>query len=103
MALAREETMGLKESQRLMAVVIVAVALVVLLAVGSHIAAAADSPRQRLLLDFGWRFQNGDPSADVAKSLEYPEPKDLAKTRKPDVVDEPKLAAARVDPVATHL
>src|SRR4051812_20753699 len=32
---------------------------------------AADAPRERLLMDFGWRFQNGDPS-EVGTSLDYP-------------------------------
>ena len=38
-------------------------------------ASAQTSPRERVLMDFGWRFQNGDP-AEVGKTLDYPEADD---------------------------
>src|SRR4051812_7236868 len=63
---------------------------------------AADAPRERLLMDFGWRFQNGDPN-EVGTSLDYPEVKDLAKIRKADLQLGPKLEAERVDAVKAHL
>ena len=41
---------------------------------------AADSPREKLLLDFGWKFHLGD-APDAGTNLNYPEVSDLAKTR----------------------
>jgi len=79
---------------------------VVLLAfLGCRIAAAAgadEPPRQRLCMDFGWRFQNGDP-ADAGQALVFPEVKDLAKVRKADIAAEAKLALSRIDAAVAHL
>jgi beta-galactosidase len=53
---------------------------------------AADSPRERLLLDFGWRFHLGAaPDADFR--FDYPEVGDLAKTRLDQLAMENKLVA----------
>jgi len=41
---------------------------------------AAGSPRERVLMDSGWQFHLGDPP-DVGNQFDYPEIKDLAKTR----------------------
>src|SRR5579885_570136 len=64
--------------------------------------AAPRSPRERLLMDFGWAFQLGDP-ADAGKNFDYPELDDLAKARLDDDTKEAALAASRPDPVATNL
>jgi beta-galactosidase len=61
------------------------------------------SPRQRMLLDAGWRFQLGDP-ADVTTSVTvYPEIADLAKLQYiSGTGSEAYLETVRPDPVATH-
>ena len=41
---------------------------------------AADSPRERLLMDFNWRFHLGD-APDANGKFDYPEVSDLAKIR----------------------
>ena len=41
---------------------------------------AVDSPRERLLMDFGWRFHLGD-APDSGSQFDFPEVDDLAKTR----------------------
>lgn len=40
----------------------------------------AESPREKLLLDFGWKFHLGD-APDAKRQFDYPEVSDLAKTR----------------------
>jgi beta-galactosidase len=67
------------------------------------------SPRQRLLLDTGWRFQVGDPVDVTTNVTVYPEIPDLTKLEDsgtgaeftgPD--SETNLMTLRPDPVATH-
>ena len=53
------------------------IAVIVLLA--GFAAVAAESPRERLLMDFNWRFRLGD-APDAGSIFDYPEVKDLAKT-----------------------
>src|SRR5580700_4726221 len=71
-----------------------------LLLIFANVASAV--PRQRLLMDFSWRFHLGDPP-DAAQQFDFPEIADLAKMRMPDLARIPKLIAARIDPVAAHL
>ena len=66
------------------------------------------SPRGRLLLDAGWRFQLGDP-ADVTTNVTcYPEISDLAKLDADEVgsatntSSETYMETIRIDPIATH-
>jgi beta-galactosidase len=66
------------------------------------------SPRNRISLDNGWRFQFGDP-ADVTTNVTwYPEISDLAKLDAGEVGSatntdsESYMETIRVDPVATH-
>src|SRR5437667_11468945 len=71
--------------------------------VSARAAIAAEAPpRERLLMDFGWRFQPGDP-ADAGKIFDYPEVKSLGKTNAEDIEQEAKLAAGQPDPVANNL
>src|SRR5882724_9849881 len=80
------------------------------LAVFLAINVLADAPRERLLLDSGWRFQLGDP-ADLTNVSEtnvayYPEINDLAKIQTSALSgpgSETNLATLRPDPVATHM
>jgi len=68
-------------------------------------APAADSPRERLLLDFNWRFQLGD-APDAGTNFDYPEVKDLAKTKNGEVGLEGNLVSGdptRIDPTAPDL
>jgi len=60
------------------------------------------SPRQRLLLDAGWRFIIHDPPDAQADVTDYPEISNLAKLQAADVEAERKLEQTRPDPVATH-
>ncbi|HEV2436088.1 MAG TPA: beta-galactosidase GalA [Verrucomicrobiae bacterium] len=53
----------------------------------------APAPRERLLLDFGWRFHLGDVP-DAGTRFDYPEVSDLAKTRLDQLEKEKKLAAS---------
>ena len=62
---------------------------------------AADSPRQRLLIDDGWRFTLGDPS-DAGRTFVYPEPGRLDKTSPRDV-QQAKIAATRPSAAETNL
>ncbi len=57
------------------------------------------SPRERLLMDSGWRFQSGDPQ-QVGASLDFPEEKDLAKIRKADLAVAEKLATQQAAAMA---
>ncbi|MDD4923181.1 MAG: glycoside hydrolase family 2 TIM barrel-domain containing protein, partial [Bacteroidales bacterium] len=57
-----------------------------------------ENPRERLLFDFGWKFQLGDP-ADVDSTLNYAEVEHLDKTWPEEINQEIKLGEERVDPV----
>jgi len=63
---------------------------------------AAESPRERLLMDFNWRFQLGD-APDAGGLFDYPEVKDLAKTRLNEIGEGAKLIAKLPDPVENNL
>ncbi len=58
--------------------------------------------RERLLMDRGWRFTNGDPS-EVSTALDYPEAADLTKVRVADLQNQAKIAAGQVDAAKSHL
>ena len=60
--------------------------------------ALADPPRERLLMDFNWRFHPGD-APDAGTRFDYPEVKDLAKTRGDQMGKEGGLAADPPDSV----
>ena len=62
----------------------------------------ASSPRERLLMDFGWRFHLGE-APDAGTQFDYPEPTRLDKTIPKEIGLAGKLAAAQPDPVATNL
>ncbi len=51
-------------------------------------ASAAEPPRERVLLDSGWRFHLGD-APDAGSNIVYTEVRDLAKTRIPDLGIDP--------------
>ncbi len=65
-------------------------------------AALADSPRERLLMDFNWYFHLGD-APDAGGKFDYPEVNDLAKTRINEIGLGAQLIANLPDPVATNL
>ncbi len=73
-----------------------------LLAFGLLTPPAHAAPRERLLMDFGWRFQQGDP-ADAGAVFDYPEQEWIDKTRQKDRDLEAKLAPTRPDAAATNL
>jgi len=52
---------------------------------------AAESSREKLPFDFGWKFHLGD-APDAGTNLDYPEVSDLAKTRVDEVGHEGELA-----------
>ncbi len=66
------------------------------------------SPRNRILLDAGWRFQLGDPVDVTTNVTYYPEISDLAKLDASEVgsatntSSESYMETIRVDPIATH-
>jgi beta-galactosidase len=64
--------------------------------------AFADSSRERLLMDFGWRFNLGD-APDAGTNFNFPEPTRLDKTIPDEIGLEGTLAAAQPDPVAVNL
>jgi beta-galactosidase len=68
----------------------------------SFAAMAQDSPRERLLMDFNWRFQLGD-APDAGTNFDYPEVKNLAKTRLDEIGVGEKLIVKLPDPVETNL
>ena len=72
---------------------------VLLLAFGT---VAAESPRERLLMDFNWRFHLGD-APDAGSIFNYPEVKDLAKTRLNEIGVGADLIANLPDPVEVNL
>jgi beta-galactosidase len=53
--------------------------------------ASTDSPRERLLFDFGWKFHLGD-APDATNQFDYPEVADVSKTRVAAVGQEGELA-----------
>jgi beta-galactosidase len=63
---------------------------------------AAEQPRERLPLDFGWRFHLGD-APDSGNIFEYPEVKDLTKTHVEEVGLEEKLVAGLPNSVTANL
>jgi len=63
---------------------------------------AADLPRERLLMDFGWRFHPGD-APDAGTKFDYPEVTDLRNTRTNEIGLEGNLAANLPDPVVSNL
>jgi beta-galactosidase len=65
-------------------------------------AMAQDSPRERLLMDFNWRFELGD-APDAGTNFDYPEVKSLAKTRLDQIGEGEKLIAKLPDPVENNL
>jgi len=75
------------------------VAALSMMLIGSSL---AQSPRQRILLDAGWRFQLHDPSDAGTDVTSYPEISNLAKLQAADVNTESQLEQTRPDPVATH-
>jgi hypothetical protein len=64
--------------------------------------AANDAPRERLLMDFGWRFYMGD-APDAGNLFDYPEFKRLDKTRPDDDAREAANAPLRVDAAKANL
>ena len=66
------------------------------------------SPRERISLDAGWRFELGDPVDVTTNVTWYPEISDLAKLQAADVGSatntnsESYLETIRIDPIATH-
>ena len=63
---------------------------------------AVNVPRERILLDSGWRFQLGDPPDVTTNVTVYPELNDLTKLQLSETNKEIQLIASRPDPVATH-
>jgi beta-galactosidase len=63
---------------------------------------AGDSPRERLLMDFNWRFHLGD-TPDAGSQFDYPEVKDLAKTRVDEIGEGARLVASLPDLAAMNL
>ncbi|HTX22397.1 MAG TPA: beta-galactosidase GalA [Candidatus Aquilonibacter sp.] len=63
---------------------------------------AEPSPRERLLMDFDWKFHLGD-APDAGTNLDYPEVTDLAKTKLDEIGQEGELATNLPDPVASNL
>ncbi len=62
---------------------------------------AAESPREKLLMDFNWRFHLGD-APDASNQFDYPEVTDLAKTRLNEIGKGAELIAYLPDPVASN-
>jgi beta-galactosidase len=65
-------------------------------------AVAAESPRERLLMDFDWRFHLGD-AADAGTNFDYPEVSELAKTHLNEIGLGAKLVADLPDPAESNL
>ena len=65
-------------------------------------ALAADSPRERLLMDFNWRFHLGD-APDATNKFDYPEVSDLAKIRLNEIGLGFQLITNLPDPVTANL
>ncbi len=76
--------------------------MILLVAVVVSAGSAAPAPRERLLMDFGWRFKLGDPP-DAGQVFAYPEVRDLAKADPGDAAEEARLAESSPNPVAANL
>jgi len=76
--------------------------IVVLSIVMLGFVALADSPRERLLMDFNWRFQFGD-APDAGAKFDYPEVSDLSKTHLDEIGQGAKLIADLPDPLKSNL
>src|SRR5215469_15515150 len=63
---------------------------------------SAESPRERVLMDFNWWFHLGD-APDAGNKFDYPEVTDLAKTRLNEIGKGAKLVANLPDPVGSNL
>jgi beta-galactosidase len=63
---------------------------------------AAESPRERLLMDFNWRFELGD-APDAGTNLDYPEVKNLSKTHLDEIGLGAKLIENLPAPVENNL
>src|SRR5215475_11316804 len=63
---------------------------------------AADSPRERLLMDFNWRFHLGD-APDATNKFDYPEVNDLAKTRLNEIGVGNQLITNLANPFVSNL
>src|SRR5437870_5380680 len=63
---------------------------------------AAESPRERLLMDFNWRFQLGD-APDAGTLFDYPEVNDLAQTRLNEIGQGAILIEKLSDPTESNL
>ncbi|HTR43952.1 MAG TPA: beta galactosidase jelly roll domain-containing protein, partial [Pseudomonadales bacterium] len=74
--------------------------IAIVFATSLSIRAAEDSPRERLLFDFGWKFHLGD-APDAGNKLFYPEVADVSKTRVEQIGQEGEANVP--DPVATNL
>ena len=59
------------------------------------LASASAAGRERLLLDFGWRFQLGDPAGLDPAVFAYPEVDALERTARAHLDEEPKLVPLR--------
>jgi beta-galactosidase len=64
--------------------------------------AETNSPREKLLMDFGWKFHLGD-APDAGNKFDYPEVSDLTKTHVDEIGLEGELAINLPDPVAGNL
>lgn len=74
-------------------------AVFVAMAVGLTVARAGESGgRERLLLDFGWRFHLGDPEGLDPVIFAYPEVDALERTARAHLEEEPKLIPQRKTP-----
>ncbi|HEY0944966.1 MAG TPA: beta-galactosidase GalA [Opitutaceae bacterium] len=58
-------------------------------------ACSAFAARERLLLDFGWKFHLGDPAGQDAALFAYPEVDALERTARAHLDEEPKLVPLR--------
>jgi beta-galactosidase len=68
-------------------------------------AKAQTSPREKLLMDFNWKFHLGD-APDAGTNFDYPEVSDLAKTKLNEIGKEGNLVTGdptRIDPTAEDL
>ncbi len=68
----------------------------------AFIAMGADSPRERLLMDFNWRFHLGD-AADAGEKFDYPEVSELAKTHLNEIGKGAELIVGLPDPAGSNL
>src|SRR4051812_22761467 len=83
-------------------VIVTAAALLIDHAYAFGAGASETSPRERLLMDFNWRFTHGDPP-EVGASLDYIEAGRLDKTAADEAEAERARAATRPSLVETNL